>query len=158
MFMVFHGGGLSNISERQRFTLSKIFAVIRLNRKHLSNFYCGKRIFSRGTKYNNSSSEALSFFFQEFMLTEAIFYQPKPIFLGSSEQGKWENLHTVLVDTWLVEVVFFYHSLLPWIRHLSQDKRRHYRKEIALLSATTRHDLTREHQGIQSGATRGALP
>ena len=44
------------------------------------------------------------------------------LFLGSSEQGKWEIWHTVLVVIWLVEVVFYYHSLLPSIRHLSQGQ------------------------------------
>jgi hypothetical protein len=56
--------------------------------------------------------------------TRGDFLPSGTLFLGSSEQGKWEIWHTVLVVIWLVEVVFYYHLLLLSIRHLSQGKRR----------------------------------
>ena len=102
---------LSTKVERQRFTLLKIFAETRVNHKHLSNFDFGKRIFSRDTKRNNASSEALSFL-AGIHADGGDFLPTETLFLKSSEPGKLKNLQTVLDVIWLVEVVFYYHSLL----------------------------------------------
>ena len=101
----------------------KIFAVIRLTHKYLSDFYCRKRTFSRGTKAFMLRKKRYQNI--DWIDADAGDFLPSgTLFLGSSEQGKWEIWHTVLVVIWLVEVVFYYHSLLLSIRHLSQDKRR----------------------------------
>jgi hypothetical protein len=123
------------MSERQRFTLSKIFAVIRLNHKHLSNFYCRKRIFSRGTKRNNSSSEALSFFLDGFHADGGDFLPSKPFF---NSQGKWRILQTVLVPICNHLSCFSLPltTTVDWT--FSQVTRRNYHFEIVLLGAWTR--------------------
>jgi len=154
----FHGGGLAKKAVRQCSTLSRIFAVIRLNHKHLSNFYCRKRIFSRGTKSNNASEEALSKCWLNRCRRRRFSTNRNP-FSWNERTRNVENIYgtrcyLALWSCFLLPLATPVDS--TFVAGTSDENDR---SEIAPLSAGTRHDITQEeHQGISLGATRRALP
>ena len=92
----------------------------------------------------------------ELMLTEAIFYQPGTFFSILSEQGKSENLHTVLLVMWFVEVVF----LLPLTitvdsTFVAGHATRNTATEL-LFYVLRAADVTQEHQRISWGQPEGS--
>ena len=156
---VFHGGGLSNDRIQQRLSWQKIFAVIRLISQILIEFLLAKENFLPWNEKPYGFGRSAIKLSSELMLTEAIFYQPGTFFSILSEQGKSENLHTVLLVMWFVEVVF----LLPLTitvdsTFVAGHATRNTATELLfyVLRAAGAKDVTQEHQRISWGQPEGS--
>ena len=145
-------------SNTATFKLTKIFAVIRLISQILIEFLLAKENFLPWNEKPYCFGRSAIKLSSELMLTEAIFYQPGTFFFILSEQGKSENLHTVLVVMWFVEVVF----LLPLTitvdsTFVAGHATRNTATELLfyVLRAAGAKDVTQEHQRISWGQPEG---
>lgn len=136
----------------------KIFAVIRLIHKYLSDFYCRKRTFSRGTKSINASEEALSKYWLNrcYQRRFSTIRNPFSWVERTREVGNLAYGTRCYLARWSCFLLPLTTTVDSTFVAGASDE--NDRSEIALLSAGTRHDITQEHQGISLGATRRALP
>ena len=141
-------------SNTATFKLTKIFAVIRLIHKHLSSFYCRKRIFCRGTKTHIASEEALSNNWLNRCRRKR-FSTNRNLLSRIERTRKVEKIANgtrCYLARWSC---YFYHSPLLSIRHLSQVTRRKYRNEIialVLVQGTARKNTKEFHGGNPTGS------